>query len=181
MSCFEITEDDLDLILIKYVEYHLNELTFYGSSKTEQMLMLIKLDQELNLMEKNIIDNNYMKYVEFVKIDINNPNIYYLQKIFFTSMNLIIRMIMLLKSNKLEIIEFEYKSMYLIEVIENFVKKIISPIDSYLTCILNLNKIFKLENSIRYLKNFVKLNKNKFTSNDSIFKLNKLFNEFDDV
>jgi hypothetical protein len=181
MSCFEVGEDDLDLILDKYVEYYLRELTFYGSSKTEQMLMLIGLGQELNLVEKNIINNYYNFYIEYVKKDINDPNIYYLQKIFFTLVNLIIKMTMLWVLNKFGTEEFEYKSRYLVGAIENFIKKILLPIDSILNSILNSNKIFKLENSTSYLKKFIELNKNKFTSTEKILELNKLVNILNNI
>lgn len=181
MSYFEVGEDDLDLILDKYVKYYLKELTFYGTSKTEKMLMLIHIGQELNLVEKNIINNYYNKYIDHVKKDVNNPNIYYLQKIFFRLINLIIQMTMLWVSNKLETEEFEYKSIYLVGAIENFVEKIMFPIDSNLNKIFNSNKIFKLENSTSYLKKFIELNKNKFTSREKILKLNKLFNLLDNI
>lgn len=178
MSYFEVGEEDLDLILNKYVEYYLKELTFYGSSKTEQMLMLIRLGQELNLMEKKIIDNYYNMYIEYVKKDINDPQIYYLLKIFYTLLNLIIKMTMLMVSNKSDTVEYEYKSRYLVGAIENFIKKILLPIDlkldSKLDLILNSNKIFKLDNSKSYLKKFIELNKKKFTSGEQILKLNKL-------
>ena len=142
MSCFEVEDNDLDLLLIKYDEYYLSELTFYGSSKTEQMLMLIGLRQELNLIEKNIINNYYNLYVVFVKKDINDPHIYYLLKIFFKLTNLIIKMTMLWVSNKLETEEFEYKSRYLVGVIENYIEKILLPIEPILNPILNLNSNF---------------------------------------
>lgn len=180
MSCFEVVNDDLDLILIKYVEYYLKELTFYGSSKPEQMILLIGLGQELNIIEKNIIEN-YNHYIQFVKKDINNPNIYYLLKIFFTFINLIIHMTMLLKLNKVETEVFEYKSRYLIGLIDNFVEKIVLPIDFDLKKILYSNKIFKLENSTSYLKKFIESNNNKFTSREKILKLNKLLNFLDNI
>ena len=179
MSYFEVGEEDLDLMLNKYVEYYLRELTFYGSSKTELMMMLIGLGQELNLLEKNIINNYYNLYVEIVKKDINDPQIYYFLKIFFTSLNLIIKMTMLWVSNKLDTEEFEYKSRYLVGSIENFVEKILLPVYLDLNSILNSNKIFKLENSILHLKKFIKLNKNKFTSREKILKLNKLIHILD--
>lgn len=181
MSYFEVDDNDLDLVLNKYVEYYLRELTFYGSSKTEQMLMLIELGQELNIIEKNIFNNFYDKYIELVKKDTNDPNIYYLLKIFFTLINLIIKMTMLWVSNKLDTEEFEYKSRYLVGVIENFVEKILLPIDLDLNLILNSNSIFKLENSISYLKKFIELNKNKFTTKEKILKLNKLINILNNI
>lgn len=180
MSCFEVEDDDLDLLLIKYVEYYLSELTFYGSSKTEQMLMLIGLSQELNIIEKNIIKDFYNKYLELVKKDINDPNIYYLLKIFFTLTNLIIKMTMLWVSNKIETEEFEYKSRYLVGAMENYMEKILFPIGTILNLILNSNSefktIFKLENSIFYVKKFIELNRNKFTSEEKLSKLNRLLN-----
>jgi hypothetical protein len=179
MSYFEVGEVDLDLMLNKYVEYYLKELTFYGSSKTKQIIMLIGLGQELNLIEKNIIDNYYNIYVKFVKIDINDQHIYYLLKIFFTLTNLIIKMTMLFESKKSDTIEFEYKSRYLVGVIESFVEKILLPVYSNLDTILNSNKFFKLENPISDLKKFIELNKNKFTSREKIFKLNKLLDLLD--
>jgi hypothetical protein len=183
MSCFEVEDDDLDLLLIKYNEYYLSELTFYGSSKTKQMLMLIGLSQELNLIEKNIIDNYYNLYVVFVKKDINDSHVYYLLKIFFTLTNLIIKMTILLVSNKKVTDEFEYKSRYLVGAIENYIEKILLPIEPILNQILNLNSnfnsIFKLENSILHVKKFIELNRNKFTSREKLLKLNKLLNLLD--
>ena len=48
MSYFETNNNDLDYILIKYTEYCLSELNKYGSSKTEEMLLILSLGQQLN-------------------------------------------------------------------------------------------------------------------------------------
>ena len=175
MSCFDIDKNDIDFILIKYTEFYLKELNYYGSSKTEQMLLLIGLGQELNQLEKNIFDN-YCYYVKLVRKEILDPNIYYLHKIFFVSTNLITKMTMFWISEKRKTEELNYKSRYLIGSLENYVDKVIIPIESELKNILDSNKIFKLEYSTDYLKQFIEKNKNKFTSKKKVSKLNYLIN-----
>jgi len=185
MSCFEVEEDDLDMMLDNYVKLYFKELTYYGTSKTDQMIMIIGISQELNLLEKKLFDN-YNKYIQLIKKDISDPNIYYLLKIFFTLTNLIIKMTTSCVQNKSETEEFEYKLRYLVGAIENFIDKILSPIDLNYNSILNLNtilnsnsnsnKIFKLDNSTVYLKKFIELNKNKVTSREKISKLKKFLN-----
>jgi hypothetical protein len=183
MSTFELSDtdlelNDLELILVKYKDLYLKELTYYGTSKTDKMFMLINLGQKLSSIEKNIIENFYNNYVKIVLNDFKNPNIYYLQKILFVSINIIINMVMLWILNESsgagsesESDEFEYKSRYLVGSIENFVEKIIIPIETILKTIFSLNKTFKLEYPISYLKKFIIINKNKFTSKEKINKL----------
>ena len=48
--------------------------------------------QDLIEIEKNIFDNHYNHYAKIVLDDITNQNIYYLNKIFYTATNLIIKM-----------------------------------------------------------------------------------------
>lgn len=168
------SDEDIDMILIKYTEYYLRELNYYGSSKTEQMILLISIGQELNQLEKNIFENNYNYHVKLVLDNCLNPNIYYLHKIFFVVTNLIIKMIMFWVLEQKDTEESIYKSRYLVGSLENYIDKVIIPIDPNFKKILDLNKIFKLEYPTKYLKEFVKINKNKFTSKEKIYKLNNL-------
>jgi hypothetical protein len=180
MNNFKINyNEDIDMILIKYTEYYLKELNYYGTSKTEQMLLLISLGQDLNKLEKNIFDNYYNYYVKLVLDNNSDSNIYYLHKIFFVSTNLIIKMIMFWILEQKDTEEFNYKTRYLIGSLENYIEKVIIPIESKLKNILDSNKIFKLEYSTKYLKKFVEINKNKFTSKEKIYKLNNLLNVLD--
>jgi len=166
--------------VIKYVENYLKELNYYGSSKTEQMLLLIGLGSEISIIEKNIFDN-YNYYVKLVLGDETDSNIYYLHKIFFVSTNLIIKMIMFWLSDDKDTEESNYKLRYLIGSLENYVDKVLIPIESKIKNILSLNKIFKLENSTKYMKQFLEMNKNKFTSKEKINKLNNLIIVLDNL
>jgi len=179
MNCFEIDDDDLDIILIKFTNYYLKELTYYGSSKTEQMIMLITMGQELSTIEKNIINNYYNYYVEIIMKDITNSNIYYVQKILFAFTNMIIQMIVLFVSNETNTEEYHYKSRYLIGCVENYINKIIEPIENKLIHIIRTNKIFELNYPLVYIKNFIKINKTVFTSRDKFEKLNKVVRLFE--
>ena len=85
MSYFDTENNDIDLILIKYTDNYLKELTYYGTSKIEQMTMLINFGQELNQMEKTIFEKYYNYYVKLVLDDISDPNIYYVHKIFYST------------------------------------------------------------------------------------------------
>jgi hypothetical protein len=183
MNNFIISDnDDIDMILIKYTESYLKELNYYGSSKTKQLLLLLGLSSEISQMEKKIF-NTYDNYVSLVLNDITNPNIYYLHKIFFVSTNLIIKMIMfyVMVLEQTDTEEFIYKSKYLVGSLENYIDKIIVPIESELKNILDSNKIFNLEYSTKYLKEFIKINKNKFNSKKNIYKLNNLINILDNI
>jgi hypothetical protein len=179
MSCFEVEENDFDLALIKYNNYYLKELTYYGSSKTEQMMMLLGLGQELNIIEKNIIENHYNYYVEMIMNDITDPSIYYVQKILFIFTNIISKMFVLFITNEINTEECHYKSRYLIGCIENYINKIIEPIESNLEHIIKSNNIFKLDYSFLYLKRFIEMNKKKFTSRNVFEKINKVLKLFE--
>jgi hypothetical protein len=180
-SNFETDNNDLDYILIKYTEYCLLELNKYGSSKTGEMLLILSLGQQLNKIEKNIFDNYYNNYVELVLNDITDTNIYYLQKILFTITNLIIKMIIFYIFSIKKTEETKYKLRYIIGSLENYIEKVIIPIETELKNILYNNTIFKLDYSIKYLREFIEKNKNKFSSIEKINKLNNLLNFFDDI
>ncbi len=180
MNIYNTDNNDIDMILIKYTESYLKELNYYGSSKPEQMLMLISLGSEINQIEKNIF-NIYDNCVELVLIDNTNPNIYYLNKIFYELTNLILKMIKFWVSEYKDTEEFNYKSRYLIGSLENYIEKIVVPIESNLKSILGSNKIFKLNNETKYIKEFIKINKNKFTSKEKIYSLNNLLNILDNI
>lgn len=180
MSCFDVRDNDLDMILIKYTNLYLRELTYYGTSKTEQMFLLLGVGQELNALEKKIINDYYEYYLlNYVFNNMEGPNMYYLQKIFYTTINLIIQMTMLwIESNKKnnDLEELQYKLRYLIGSLESWVEKFVEPIESEskLEFMINSNNIFKLNYPILYLKKFLSLNKNKFISCENIKILNKL-------
>lgn len=174
MNCFEVADNDLDIVLIKFTDYYLRELTYYGSSKTEQMMMLIGMGQELGVIEKNIINNYYNYYVDIIINDITDPNIYYVHKILFSFTNMIIKMIVLFVSNETNTEEYHYKSRYLIGCVENYVNKIIEPIENKLEYIIGSNKIFKLNYPLVYIKNYIETNKTIFTSRDKFEKLKKI-------
>lgn len=174
MNCFEVAYNDLDIVLIKFTNYYLKELTYYGSSKTEQMMMLITMGQELGMIEKNIIDDYYNYYVSTIINNNSDPNIYYIQKILFTFTNMIIKMIVLFVSNETNTEEYHYKSRYLIGCVENYVNKIIEPIENKLEHIISSNKIFKLNYPLMYIKNYIDTNKTLFTSRDKFEKLKKI-------
>ena len=183
MTYFEVNDNDndndIDLILIKYSNYYLKELSYYGSSTIEQMIMLIGLGQELNKIEKNIICNYYNHYVGIVMNDITDPNIYYMHKIIFTCTNIIIRMIVLFITNEVKTEEYYYKSRYLIGCVENYINKIIDPIESKLEDFIKLNMIFKLDYPLIYLKKYIDMNKKNFTSKDKFEKINKIVKLFE--
>lgn len=179
MNCFEVVDNDLDIALIKFTDYYLKELTYYGSSKTKQMMMLITMGQELCTIEKNIIDNYYNYYVSTIINDITDPNIYYIQKILFTFTNMIVKMIVLFVSNETNTEEYHYKSRYLIGCVENYINKIIEPIETKLKHIIGSNKIFKLNYPLVYIKNYIETNKTLFTSRDKFVKLNEVVRLFE--
>lgn len=179
MDYFEAANDDFDLELIKFSNYYLNELTHFGTSKNERMMMLISMGQELTVMEKNIIDNHYNYYVDMIIKDISDPNIYYVQKILYIFTNIILRMIVLFVSNETNTDEYYYKSMYLIGCIENYINKIIEPIETKLEYIIKTNKIFKLDYPTTYFKKYIETNKSIFTSRDKFEKLNKVIKFFE--
>jgi hypothetical protein len=137
------------------------------------------LGQELNIIEKNIIDNYYNYYVSIIINDITDPNIYYIQKILFTFTNMIIKMIVLFVSNETNTEEYHYKSRYLIGCVENYVNKIIEPIENKLEYIIRKNIIFKLNYPLVYIKNYIETNKTLFTSRDKFEKLNEIVALFD--
>lgn len=176
MSNFEIDNDyDIDMTLIKYTENYLKELNYFGTSKTEQMLLLISLGSEISQIEKYIFDS-YDNYVKLVLNDENDSNIYYLHKIFFASTNLIIKMIKFWILEQKNTKEFNYKLIYLIGSLENYIDNVIEPIESKLQNIVCSNNFFKLDNSTKYLKQFINMNKNNFSSKNKIQLLNKLIN-----
>lgn len=179
MSCFEVEYNDFDILMMRYNNYSMKELTYYGSSKTDNMIPLLELSTELGAIEKNIINNYYNHYVESIMNNINNPNIYYVQKILFLFMNNICKMTVLFMSNKISTREYHFKLRHLIICIENCLKLIIEPIESNLEYILKSNNVFKLECSLLDFKKFIEKNKNKFSSKDKFEKINKVIELFE--
>ena len=171
----EVEDNDLSLILVKYEELYLRELTYYGTSDHNQMLMLINIGQEISRVENIIIEKYYSKYVSEVNKSLKNLEIYYLQQILFCSLDIILTMVMLwtVNKHKLNSEEFEFKTRYLIGLLENFVEKFIDPISLNLNLIISSNKIFKINYPIGFLKKYINLNKYKFTSKEKIIQLER--------
>ena len=174
MSSYEVDcENDLYMMIIKYEELYLKELTYYGTSDSNQMFLLISIGQLISKLENNILEKFYNPYVNETRINIYSPEIYYLHKILFSSFDIVLKMISLWIENKVECDEFEFKNRYLIGMLENYVEKFICPIIPNLQLIISNNKIFKIENSVVNLKKFINFNKNKFTSKEKINQLEK--------
>lgn len=174
MSSYEVdNENDLFMMIIKYEELYLKELTYYGTSDTNQMFLLISIGQLISKLENNILEKYYNLYVNETRKNINSPEIYYLHKILFSSFDMVLKMISLWIENKADCEEFEFKNRYLIGMLENYIEKFICPIIPNLQLIISNNKIFKIEHSLNNLKKFININKNKFTSKDKINQLEK--------
>lgn len=174
MSSFEVdNENDLCMMIIKYEELYLKELCYYGSSDTNQMFLLISIGQTISKLENNIIEKFYTPFLSEVKKNINSPETYYVQKVLFSSFDIVVKMISLWIEGKINCEEFEFKNRYLIGMLENFVEKIITPVFHHLNLIISNNKIFKIEYPINNLKKFIAHNKNKFTSKDKLSQLEK--------
>ena len=174
MSTFEVdNENDLSMMIVKYEELYLKELTYYGTSDTNQMFLLISIGHLISKLENNILEKFFNQYVDEIKKNYHILEIYYLQKILFCSFDIIIKMVSLLVENKIICDEFEFKNRYLIGMLENFVEKFINPISSQMNFIITSNKVFKIENSINNLKKFINQNKNKFTSKEKIAQLER--------
>lgn len=175
MSTFEVdNENDLSMMIVKYEELYLKELTYYGTSDTNQMFLLISIGQLISKLENKILEKYFNPYVNEIKKNYHILEIFYLQKILFCSFDIIIKMVSLLVENKINCDEFEFKNRYLIGMLENFVEKFINPISSQINFIVKSNKVFKIENSINNLKKFINQNKNKFTSKEKISQLERL-------
>jgi hypothetical protein len=174
MNTYEIDNpSDLSIMITKYEELYLKELSYYGTSDTNKMFLLISTGQTISKLENDILEKYYVPCVFEIKKNYDIPEIYYLQKIIFCSFNIIVKMVSLLVENKLDCEEFEFKRRYLIGMIENFVEKIIEPVLLNINFIITSNKVFKIENSIGNLKKFINQNKNKFTSKDKMAMLEK--------
>ena len=174
MISYEVDYDnDLLMMIIKYEELYLKELTYYGTYDTNQMFLLINIGQSISKLENNILEKYYNLYVNEIRKNIHNPEIYYLHKILYSSFDLVLKMISLWIENKVECDEFEFKNRYLIGMLENYVEKFICPIIPNLQLIISNNNIFKIEHSLNNLKKFINLNKNKFMSKEKINQLEK--------
>ncbi len=172
MDIFETNASNLSLLLIKYKDLYLTELTYYGTPHTTQMFILIQVGQEISRLENIIVENYYNLYVKHVLNDKKNSNIYYLQKILFNSFDVVNRLANLLISNK-NIDEFDYKSKYVISSIENFIDKFLIPIDLLLNYIVMTNKSNNTFENIDIFKKFIISNKNKFSNKEKFNKLHK--------
>lgn len=179
MDCYVDDSNDLDIILIEYSNLYFKELTYYGTSKNEHMLLLLSLGSKLNVLEKTLIDKYYNKYISEYKND--KLSKYNMEKIIFGTTNIINNMVRLWVLNHIDIDEYEFKSRYLVGCLENFVNKIILPIEDEMENILNLNKIFKINNSFDHFIKFISLNQNKFLSQKKVDKLNKFIKILNDI
>lgn len=174
MSSYKIDiENDLCMMMIKYEELYLKELSYYGTSDTNQMFLLISIGQMISKLENNILEKFYNPSIQEINNNITNPEIYLIHKILFSSFNIVNRLISLLMENKIECEEFEFKNRYLIGMLENFVEKFLEPIGLKLNLVVSNNKIFKIEYPIDNLKKFINQNNNKFSSKEKIIKLHR--------
>jgi hypothetical protein len=174
MNTFEVDDqNDLSIMITKYEDLYLKELSYYGTSNTNQMFLLISIGQTISKLENTILEKYYTPFVSDIKKNCHISEIYYLQKIIFGSFNIVLKMVSLLIENKIDCEEFEFKKRYLVGMIENFIEKIIEPVFTQMNFIIKSNKIFQIENSIGNLKKFINLNKNKFTSKEKLSRLEK--------
>lgn len=174
MSSYEVdSENDLFIMVVKYEELYLKELTYYGTSDSNQMFLLISIGQLISKLENKIVEDFYNPCVKQTRININSPEIYYLHKILYSSFDIVLKMISLWIENKVDCEEFEFKNRYLIGMLENYIEKFICPIIPNLQLIISNNKIFKIENSLGNIKKFINVNKNKFMSKEKINQLEK--------
>jgi len=177
LKSFETKNNDIFLLLIKYKNLYLKELTYYGTSETGKMFELINISQEISRLENILIEEYYNKFVkEFLSIgdDDNikqNANLYYIQKILFETFDILNSMIMLWILNAKDTEDFDYKSRYLIGTTLNFIEKILNPIMSKLNMIVSSNKIFKIDVDLLYLTKFIAIHKNKFNSKKNLEKI----------
>ena len=167
MSVFEVDENDLSIILDRYEDLYLKELTYYGTSDANKMLLLINYGHEISGLENKIINDYYKKYIEILKKDINAPELYYLQKIIYCVLSIMITMVSLYFTKKTDSDEFKFKNAYLIGLIENFIEKIINPISFNQNTIILKNKIFTLDYPVNNLKKFINQNKHKFMKKEN--------------
>ena len=175
MSTFEVdNQNDLSMMITKYEELYLKELTYYGTSDMNQMIMLMSIGQIILKLENNILENYYNPYVSKVKKNSHISEIYYLQKILFCSFNIIIKMVSLFVENKTNSFELEFKNKYLVDMLENYVEKFIEPILKNIDFIVSTNKVFELENPVNNLEKFINQNKNNFESEEKIMILEKI-------
>jgi hypothetical protein len=73
MSSYEVdSENDLFMIIIKYEELYLKELTYYGTSDINKMFLLISIGQLISNLENNILENFYNRYITETKNNINS-------------------------------------------------------------------------------------------------------------
>jgi len=123
MSLFEVDNDDLSLLMMKYRDLYLKELTYYGTSESDQMFILIAIGQEISRLENILVEQYYNKFVKQFFSSGTNPNmdLYNIQQILFFTFNVLMNMVMLWVLNSKESEEFEFKSRYLVGSIENFV------------------------------------------------------------
>lgn len=184
MSIFEVdTENDLYMKISKYEELYLKELSYYGTSDKNSILILMTIGQQITKLEIDMLNNYYNPCVDLITsknpnildfLQINSvPEIYFLQKILFDNLNIILKMCSLVVNNKLQSIDLELKNKYMIGMMENFVEKFVEPILSNINLL-----VFVFQPQISYclindLKKFILDNKNKFTSNDKLTKLEK--------
>ena len=154
MSSFEVDNNDMTMLISKYSDLYLKELTYYGTSENDQMFLLINIGQEISRLETILIEEHYNKFVNnfLSNTSERNINLYNIQKILFNSFEIILTMVMLWITNIKDSEEFEYKSRYLVGSIENFVEKILNPIISKLNLIILTNTTFKIETDFYHLK-----------------------------
>lgn len=178
MSLVEMYENrELSLLLIKYQELQLKELTYYGTSDVSKLFNLINIDNELIRIEKIITEKYYKKFVNIFLDSIEqNMNLYYLQQILFESFDTILLMSMLYISNIKESTEFDFKITCLSDSIKNFVNNFLNPILSKIDFIILTNKNFKINFELTYLKKFLILKKNIFLNKEIIQNLETFIN-----
>lgn len=168
--------DKLEDLIDTYSKLCLKELTYYGSNNPAYIFELISLGQSISKIEKEIIEKYFIPMITNICENSENNSeidseIYYLEKIVFGFIEIIIKMssLMINSYNNTSFEQIIIKNKFIIGFIENFIKKIIEPL------IINDNLIIlQCDNKIDLtnLNEFIIKNKNNFTK-DKIILLDK--------
>jgi hypothetical protein len=172
-SC-KLNTTDITYNLARYDKLCLIEFINFGTQNTSNIFKIACVGQEIILIEK-YLSIAMSDYVAMVSNDINNPNIYYIQQILISMLNLINHLTSLYFLNEKNIESCANKQKYIIGFIANIVNKFLCDFktDNLLSDILNKSNVFSF-NSFGNLKTFIKSFRNYFASPEICNKIENI-------
>lgn len=179
MNVIKLNSLDISYNLARYDELCMMEFVNFGTQRTSNVFKIINMGQEIIIIEKYLA-NVFDDYVLAALDDLTNPNIYYIQNILTSMINLINHFTNLYYSNEKNIESYQNKQKYIVGFATNFSNKFLNRMEFHkdlLKNILDKSNLFSF-NSLGNLKTFIKMFQSDFSA-DSYEKIKNIIDNLE--